>query len=104
MKKNSSQVCGAVLGLSLLSTTLASAQSVADLWIRDSPLDIGAEPNIQSGSVLWQSDDIWVRRQPDPNYDPTPFPTAAPPWTPQPYEDPCYRDPKTSSPNYIYVR
>ena len=102
MKTKCFQLCRALVGLAFLSNGLALAQP-ADLWIKDDGLDIGQEPNTQS-LCMWCSVDIWVRRQPDPGYDPTPFPTSAPPWTPLPHEDPCYRDPKTSSPNYIYVR
>ncbi|MBM3846290.1 MAG: hypothetical protein FJ405_08395 [Verrucomicrobia bacterium] len=80
-----------------------SANAAADLWIRDDSNDLGNEPNNDS-TVFCLSDDIWVRRQADPNYDPQPFPAASPTWTPLPHEGPCYRDPKTSSPNYIYVR
>jgi hypothetical protein len=77
--------------------------AVPDLWIRDDPADTGAEPN-NSSPILYLSDDIWVRRAADPNYDPQPFPCASPTWTPLPHQGPCYRDPKASSPNYIYVR
>ena len=89
--------------LFLLSPWLALGQSPADLWIRDDALDVGNEPNNQS-TDFYKSDDIWVRRQPDPSYDPRPFPSATPSWVPLPHEGPCYRDPKVSSPNYIYVR
>src|SRR5260370_13848447 len=103
MKANHFRRCRAILGLALLSSVLNTAQSQPDLWIKDDGLDIGQEPNIQT-ACMYCSVDIWVRRQADPNFDPTPFLTASPPWTPQPHQDPCYRDPKTSSPNYIYVR
>lgn len=33
----------------------------ADLWIRDSDADIANEPNNETGAVLWESKDIWVR-------------------------------------------
>src|SRR5438876_9880144 len=91
------------MGLLLIGGSVALAQSPADLFIRDDINDVGNEPNNQT-TYFYISDDIWVRRMADPNYDPTPFPSATPPWTPLPYEDPCYRDPKTSSPNFIYVR
>ncbi|HEU0009528.1 MAG TPA: tyrosinase family protein [Verrucomicrobiae bacterium] len=102
MKCKSLRFCQALCGLVLLSTTIA-AQGQADLWIRDDILDVGIEPNTVS-LYLHLSDDIWVRRLADPNYDPQPFPSSSPTWTPLPHEGPCYRDPKASSPNYIYVR
>ena len=92
----------AVSGLILAAGSFA-AQGAADLWIRDDISDVGNEPNNQS-ALLYLSDDIWIRRLPDPNYDPQPFPSGSPTWIPQPHEGPCYRDPKSSSPNYIYVR
>lgn len=90
-------------GAHLLLLTSASCWAAADLWIRDDPNDVGNEPNNQS-PILYLSDDIWVRRLPDPNYDPRPFPHNNPTWVPLPHEGPCYRNPKTSSPNYLYVR
>jgi len=89
--------------LLLVTPFCAVAASGGDLWIRDDALDVGNEPNNES-SDFYKSDDIWVRRLPDANYDPRPFPAASPPWAPLPHEGPCYRDPKKSSPNYIYVR
>lgn len=88
-------------GFLFLGEATVSAQP--DLWIRDDINDVGNEPNIQS-PLLYLSDDIWIRRLADPNYDPQPFPCNSPAWIPLPHEGPCYRDPKTGSPNYIYVR
>ncbi len=34
---------------------------IADTWIKDSDEDIANEPNNETGAVLWQSKDIWVR-------------------------------------------
>lgn len=85
----------------LLSPTPSLA--VPDLWIREDAADTGVEPNTSS-SLIYLSDDIWVRTSPDPSYDPTPFPIASPTWTPLPHQNPCYRDCKTSSPNYLYIR
>src|SRR5690606_26947717 len=34
---------------------------IADAWMRDSDDDIANEPNAETGAVLWQSKDIWVR-------------------------------------------
>src|SRR4030095_15578725 len=91
----------AALGAGLFGA--AEALATPDLWIRDDISDVGNEPNNQS-PTLYLSDDIWVRRTADVNYDPHPFPSGSPTWVPQPHQGPCYRDPKTSSPNYLYVR
>jgi len=79
---------------------LASAQ---DLYMKDTTLDTGVEPNPDTGP-MWVSDDIWVRNVPDPGYKPYPFPEGFPTWTPLTHENPEYRDPKFSVPNYVYVR
>ena len=80
-----------------------AAQGAADLYIKDTPSDAGLEPNPDAGP-MWVTQDIWVRTTPDPGYLPYPFPEASPPWTPLPHENPEYRDPKFSAPNYVYVR
>jgi hypothetical protein len=74
-----------------------------DVYMKDTPADTGVEPNPDTGP-MWVSEDIWVRTAPDPGYLPTPFPEASPSWTPLPNENPEYRDPKYSVPNYVYVR
>ena len=71
--------------------------------MKDTPADTGIEPNPDTGP-MWVTEDIWVRTTPDPAYQPTPFPEASPSWTPLPNENPEYRDPKYSVPNYVYVR
>ena len=96
-------VSGSLISPAATLTLQAAGTGPADLWIRDDVSDVGNEPNLQT-TYFWISDDIWVRRLRDPNYDPHPFLTASPTWTPLPHEDSCYRDPKSSSPNYIYVR
>jgi len=101
MKTKSFRLCLVLCGLIL--PIGGPVFGAADLWMRDDPSDLGTEPNTLS-PVLYLSDDIWVRRLPDPNYDPQPFPTSSPTWVPLPHQGPCYRDPKTSSPNYLYVR
>ena len=103
MKNRFLPLCLAWCGLWLLGGIVPLARGAADLWIRDDITDVGNEPNNQS-AILYLSDDIWIRRLADPNYDPQPFPSGSPTWTPLPHEGPCYRDPKTGSPNYIYVR
>lgn len=80
---------------------LAFAQ--ADLYMKDTPVDTGAEPNPDNGA-MWVTEDIWVRTAPDPAYQPYPFTEASPPWTPGAHQNPEYRDPKYSVPNYVYVR
>ena len=74
-----------------------------DLYIKDTPVDAGVEPNPDMGP-MWVTEDIWVRTTPDPGYQPYPFPEASPPWVPLPHENPEYRDPKFNVPNYVYVR
>ena len=81
----------------------ATASGNPDLYIRDTPADTGIEPNSDPGP-MWISEDIWVRKDPDPNYSPYPFPTASPPWTPAAHQEAEYRDPKFGAPNYVYVR
>jgi hypothetical protein len=80
-----------------------TVQSGPDLYIKDTPADTGIEPNPDSGP-MWVTEDIWVRNHPDPGYQPFPFPELTPPWTPLPHENPEYRDPKFSTPNYVYIR
>jgi hypothetical protein len=91
----------AVLVLVLAFPLLALAQ--ADLYMKDTPVDTGVEPNPDNGA-MWVTEDIWVRTSPDPAYQPYPFTEASPPWTPAPHESAEYRDPKYSVPNYVYVR
>ncbi len=83
-----------------LAASTASAQS--DLYIRDLPSDTGVEPCV--GGVMYTSEDIWVRNTPDPNWQPYAFNATSPPWLPAAHQNPEYRDPKYSTPNYIYVR
>jgi hypothetical protein len=89
-----------VLFLLTLAVFSTSAQTV---YMQDTPADTGVEPNPDTGP-MWVSDDIWVRTSPDPGYQPYPFLESSPPWTPLPNQNPEYRDPKYSLPNYIYVR
>lgn len=76
-----------------------------DLYIKDTPVDSGVEPNPDAGP-MWVSEDIWVRQDPFPGYQPFPF-VADPPWltavSPL-HQNGEYRDPKSSRPNYLYVR
>lgn len=90
----------AITALAVLLGTGAHAQS--DVFMRDTAFDTGIEPYTGPG-LIYDSPDIWVRRQPDPNYDPYPF-TGIPTWTPLAHENPEYRNTKTGQPNYVYVR
>ncbi|PJN95435.1 hypothetical protein CNY89_08495 [Amaricoccus sp. HAR-UPW-R2A-40] len=65
--------------------------------------DTGIEPG-SSSSPTTSSPDIWVRRVPDPNYNPAPFNVSSPTWTPQPHQNAQYVDPALSAPNFVYVR
>jgi hypothetical protein len=91
----------AVLVVILAFPLLAFAQ--ADLYMKDTPLDAGVEPNPDNGA-MWVTEDIWVRTSPDPAYQPYPFTESSPPWIPGAHQNPEYRDPKYSVPNYVYVR
>jgi Common central domain of tyrosinase/Bacterial Ig domain len=93
-----------VLTFSLVVALAAMPSSFAqDLYMKDTTADTGVEPNPDPGP-MWVSDDVWVRTAPDAGYQPYPFPEATPPWVPLPHENPEYRDPKRSTPNYVYVR
>jgi hypothetical protein len=52
---------------------------------------------------MWVSQDIWVRNSPDPAYQPYPFNESSPPWVFPAHQNPVYRDPLKSTPNYVYV-
>ena len=88
--------------LALLASTFQGL-AASDLYMRDTNSDTGLEPYTGPGPV-YLSPDIWVRNEPDPNFDPYPFNAASPPWTPQTHQNPEYRDSKTGRPNYVYVR
>lgn len=70
--------------------------------MKDTPADTCVEPNPDTGP-MWVSQDIWVRNSPDPGYQPYPFPEGSPPWTFPAHQNPVYRDPLKSTPNYVYV-
>jgi hypothetical protein len=70
--------------------------------MQDTPSDTGIEPNPDTGP-MWVSQDIWVRNAPLPGYQPYPFPEVpAPSWL-LTHQNPIYRDPLKSTPNYVYV-
>ena len=54
-----------------------------DLYIKDSPDDLGEEPNLIT-KKFWRSPDIWVRNNPDRGEE--------------------HQNPKRGRPNYVYVR
>ncbi len=61
--------CGLDEGTAFSTYTAAEQNTnldagIADAWIQDSPADIANEPNNETGSVLWESTDIWVRNSP----------------------------------------
>ncbi|MBW3520035.1 S8 family serine peptidase [Flavobacterium sp. NKUCC04_CG] len=57
-----------------------------DLHIRNSILDVGAEPDLATGPVIYNSPDIWVRNQPDGQEE---------------HQNPQYHNQQA---NYVYVR
>jgi hypothetical protein len=73
--------------------------------MKDTPADTGVEPNPDAGP-MYVTEDIWVRQNPISGYEPYPF-VADPAWltaiSPL-HQNPEYRDPKYSKPNYVYVR
>ena len=85
MKTNSHSCWRMFFGLVLATQFVTTGFAAADLWIRDDANDVGNEPNNQS-PVYYLSDDIWVRRLADPNYDPHPFLHNNPTWVPLPHE------------------
>src|SRR5207244_2142009 len=91
--------------LLLFCAAAEQTKAAADLYIKDTPADMGLEPNPDTGP-MWISEDIWVRQNPFPGYQPYPF-SSDPAWltaiSPL-HENPEYRDQKYSKPNYVYVR
>ncbi|MBI1805756.1 MAG: tyrosinase family protein [Ignavibacteria bacterium] len=70
-----------------------------DLCMRDTPRDVGVEPNPDDGP-MWISDDMWVRTTADPGYAfASYYAFGNPPYTPLPHENPEF-----GQTNHIYVR
>ncbi len=93
-----------ILPLTLFFLTVAVfATSAQTVYMQDTPADTGVEPNPDTGP-MWVSQDIWVRNVPDPGYQPCPFTDGSLPWTFPPHQNPLYRDPLKSTPNYVYVQ
>jgi hypothetical protein len=80
-------VRAALLGSQSAVPPLTAA--AVDLWAQNTPLDIGDEPDLTS-TVMWDSDDIWVRNQNDGT-------------TNQEHQNPEHRT-AGGAPNYVYVR
>jgi hypothetical protein len=84
------------------------------LYMQDTPSDNGTLGSRLG--VLYESPDIWVQNNPiadtsagqDAGYSPAPYANASPPmWLTaanQMNQQPLYRDPLKSQPNYVYVR
>ena len=60
-----------------------------DLYIKDSPDDIGEEPNTITGEKIWRSPDIWIRNKADGI---------------EGHQNPIYDPNNPNNPNYVYVR
>jgi len=101
------------LATMLLCGLAPSAVGAADLYMRDLPSDTGGEPD---SGIMWTSEDIWNRTAPIPGYNPSPFPSPFssntwPTWMQTQiqgnnkpiHDDPEFRDPLFSTPNYLYV-
>ena len=58
-----------------------------DLYIKDSPDDIGEEPNTITGEKIWRSPDIWIRNKDDGIEE---------------HQNPVYK--RNNNRNYVYVR
>jgi hypothetical protein len=83
----------------------ASMNAAPDLYMKDTPADTGAEPN-PDGGAMYITQDIWVRQNAISGYQPYPY-VADPAWLTAVgtlHQNPEYRDPKYSKPNYLYVR
>jgi hypothetical protein len=83
----------------------ATAVAAPDLFIKDCPADVGAEPNAAC-AAYYLSEDIWARQTPIAGYQLAPF-GADPAWLSAVvpfHQNPEYRDPKFSRPNFVYVR
>ena len=77
-------------------TNLASG---ADLWMKDSDEDLGYEPNSETGSNLWSSEDIWVRNVRDTQVATTPARFASE----HDHQNPEYAANPSNAP-WIYVK
>jgi len=98
--------CLGVLIFTILTLTIWHAAADGPmLYIKDTPADTGIEPD-PDPNPMYASPDIWVRQKPISGHTPYPF-SVDPAWltaiTPL-NENPIYRDPKYSKPNYVYVR
>jgi len=95
--------CVLVLLCAVLWPALVNA--APDLYMKDTPADTGVEPNPDPGA-MYVTQDIWVRQNAISGYQPYPY-VADPAWLTAVgtlHQNPEYRDPKYSKPNYVYVR
>lgn len=94
-----------VLSVGLLHLAVPAVDAAADLYMKDTLADTGVEPNPDAGP-MYVTEDIWARQNPISGYQPYPF-VADPAWltaiSPL-HQNPEYRDPKYSKPNYLYIR
>src|SRR6185295_2229097 len=70
-----------------------------DAMIRDSYVDVGHEPDTETGAVLWESPDIWVRNLPDQVITDSPYRYLHEGY----HQNPLYSNLSTHQP-YVYVR
>ncbi len=93
-----------ILPLALLFFSVGVLSTPAQtVYMQDTPADTGVEPNPDTGP-MGVSQDIWVQNAPDPGYQPYPFTEGSPPWTLPANQNPVYRDPLKSTPNWVYVQ
>lgn len=72
-----------------------------DAIIEDSAVDVGNQPNMDSGTVLWDSQDIWVRNTPDHMFTYAPIPPRFS--NEQQHENPEYSSIPGNAP-FIYAK
>ena len=115
MKNQSLPIARCLLAAWLAASLASPFASSADvrLTIRDSPADVGNEPDnaidptTNPNGEMWESRDIWVTTDPIMGYRPVPFDISSPPpWlVGDPNQNPQWRDPTVKSqPNFVYVR
>lgn len=80
----------ALLASDALVPVTGAAGSTPDLFMQDTPDDLGNEPNTIS-TDFYKSEDIWVRNTDDGLAH-------------QDHQNPLYRPVSSGSPNYVYVR
>ncbi len=71
-----------------------------DALIKDSDADLGNQPDVETGTVLWASPDIWVRNAPDHEFTYSPIPPRYS--SEHQHQNPEY-SPNPSNTPYIYA-